>query len=97
MFFKVLYYHLFSFQYAKAKEKYFSLRGMKQIRIVMQVEHEMETMVKVLQHGPLGIIGHNFYAEEITKANSIVKKAVENWKRNEIIEKNRPLLKDYLN
>ncbi|CAH1446593.1 unnamed protein product [Lactuca virosa] len=61
------------------------------------VEHEMETMVKVLEHGPLGIIEYKFYAEEIANANSTVKKAVENWKRNEIIERNRPVLKDYLN
>lgn len=57
----------------------------------------METVVKVLQPGPLGITEHKFSAEEIAKANSTVKKAVENWKRNAIIERNRPLLKDFIN
>lgn len=62
-----------------------------------QAEQEMETVVKVLQPGPLGIIEHKFSAEEIEKANAIVKRAVENWKRNAIIERNRPILKDYIN
>ena len=62
-----------------------------------QVEQEMETVVKVLQPGPLGIIEHKFSAEEITRANATVKKAVENWKRNAIIERNKPISKDYLN
>nr|KAJ0188727.1 hypothetical protein LSAT_V11C900476410 [Lactuca sativa] len=66
-------------------------------RFFRQVEHEMETVVKVLQPGPLGITEHKFSAEEIAKANSTVKKAVENWKRNAIIERNRPLLKDFIN
>ena len=33
-----------------------------------QVEQEMETVIKVLQPGPLGIIEDKFYAEEIEKA-----------------------------
>ncbi|XP_024966325.1 uncharacterized protein LOC112506478 [Cynara cardunculus var. scolymus] len=66
-------------------------------RIFRHVEQEMETVVKVLQPGPLGIIEHKFSAEEIVSANATVKKAVENWKRNAIVERNRPILKDYLN
>lgn len=61
-----------------------------------QAEQEMETVVKVLQPGPLGIIEHKFSAEEIEKAKATVKSAVENWKRNAIIERNRPILKDYV-
>ncbi|GJZ21150.1 hypothetical protein Tco_0558189 [Tanacetum coccineum] len=61
-----------------------------------QAEQEMETVVKVLQPGPLGIIEHKFSAEEIDKANATVKRAVMNWKRNAIIERNRPILKDYI-
>ncbi|KAJ0581837.1 hypothetical protein HanHA300_Chr04g0145671 [Helianthus annuus] len=57
----------------------------------------METVVKVLQPGPLGIVEHKFSAEEIEKANATVKRAVENWKRIAIIERNRPILKDYIN
>nr|GEU69542.1 Gag-Pol polyprotein [Tanacetum cinerariifolium] len=41
-----------------------------------QAEQEMETVVKVLQPGPLGIIEHKFSAEEIEKANATVKRAV---------------------
>ncbi|KAL4572099.1 hypothetical protein LXL04_018868 [Taraxacum kok-saghyz] len=65
-------------------------------RFFRQFEHEMETVVRVLEPGPLGIIEHKFSGDEITKANSTVKKAVENWKRNAIIERNRPILKDYI-
>ncbi|CAI9297190.1 unnamed protein product [Lactuca saligna] len=72
------------------------LRVGSKIATPRQVEHEMEIVVKVLQPGPLGIIVHTFSAKEIAKANSTVKKAVENWKRNAIIERNRPLLKDYI-
>lgn len=61
-----------------------------------QAEQEMETVVKVLQPGPLGIIEHKFSAEEIEKAKATVKRAVENWKRNAIVERNRPILKDYV-
>ncbi|KAJ0597808.1 hypothetical protein HanPI659440_Chr04g0170511 [Helianthus annuus] len=66
-------------------------------RLFRQAEQEMETVVKVLQPGPLGIVEHKFSAEEIEKANATVKRAVENWKRNAIIERNRPILKDYIN
>ncbi|KAD3068650.1 hypothetical protein R6Q59_017327 [Mikania micrantha] len=66
-------------------------------RLFRQVEQEIETVVKVLQPGPLGIVEHKFSAEEIEKANATVKRAVENWKRIAIIERNRPILKDYLN
>lgn len=61
-----------------------------------QAEQEMETVVKVLQPGPLGIIEHKFSAEEIEKAKATVKRAVGNWKRNAIVERNRPILKDYV-
>lgn len=61
-----------------------------------QAEQEMETVVKVLQPGPLGIIEHKFSTEEIEKAKATVKRAVENWKRNAIVERNRPILKDYV-
>lgn len=57
----------------------------------------METVVKVLQPGPLGIIEHKFSAEEIHKANATVKRAVNNWRRNANIEKNSPILKDFIN
>ncbi|RDX64753.1 hypothetical protein CR513_56656, partial [Mucuna pruriens] len=35
-----------------------------------KVEQEMETVIKVLQPGPLGIIEHKFSADEIRKANA---------------------------
>ncbi|KAK2990581.1 hypothetical protein RJ640_019861 [Escallonia rubra] len=60
-----------------------------------QLEQEMETVVKVLQPGPLGIIEHKFSAEEIHKAESTVKTAVENWRRNASIEQRSTVLKDY--
>lgn len=61
------------------------------------LENDMETVVSVLQPGPLGIIEHKFSAEEIHKANATVKRAVNNWRRNANIEKNSPVLKDFIN
>ncbi|WVZ07030.1 hypothetical protein V8G54_020376 [Vigna mungo] len=57
---------------------------------------EMETVIKVLQPGPLGIIEHKFSAEEIRKANTTVSKAVINWRKNAILEDNNHILKDYI-
>ncbi|XP_051151199.1 uncharacterized protein LOC127265452 [Andrographis paniculata] len=50
-------------------------------RFFRQLEQDMETVVKVLQPGPLGIIQHKFTPEEIKMANATVAKAVENWQR----------------
>ncbi|XP_073304222.1 uncharacterized protein [Primulina huaijiensis] len=61
-----------------------------------QLEQEMETVVKVLQPGPLGIIEHKFTAEEINKAKSTVNQAVENWRRNAYVERNSPFLRDFI-
>ncbi|KAK3041460.1 hypothetical protein RJ639_000437 [Escallonia herrerae] len=61
-----------------------------------QLEQEMETVVKVLQPGPLGIIEHKFSAEEIHNAHSTVKTAVENWRRNASTEQRSTVLKDYV-
>jgi len=61
-----------------------------------QVEQEMETVVKVLQPGPLGIIEHKFSADEIRKANATVSKAVINWRRNASLADNNHILKDYI-
>ncbi|KAI3449533.1 hypothetical protein Pfo_006198 [Paulownia fortunei] len=61
-----------------------------------QLEQDLETVVKVLQPGPLGIIEHKFTAEEIKRANSTVNKAVENWRRTAYIEQNSPIMKDFI-
>lgn len=55
----------------------------------------METVVKVLQPGPLGIVQHKFTVEEINRANATVERAVENWRRTAYIEQNSPFLKDF--
>ncbi|KAF3629906.1 putative monothiol glutaredoxin-S2-like, partial [Capsicum annuum] len=44
-------------------------------RLFRQLELDMETVVKVLQPGPLGIVEHKFSAEEIQKASDTVKQA----------------------
>ncbi|KAK4843025.1 hypothetical protein QYF36_002963 [Acer negundo] len=49
-------------------------------------DFEMETVVKTLQPGPLGIVEHKFSAEEIHQANATVLRAVENWRRNAMLE-----------
>ncbi|XP_057472762.1 uncharacterized protein LOC130761286 [Actinidia eriantha] len=40
-------------------------------RLVRQVKQEMETVIKVLQPGPLGIVEHKFSAEEIREAKML--------------------------
>ena len=56
----------------------------------------METVIKVLQPGPLGIIEHKFSPEEICKANSTVMTAVENWRRNAKVEQQSPIFKEFI-
>lgn len=48
----------------------------------------METVIKVLQPRPLGIIEHKFSAEEISRVNATVAKEVANWRRNAMLEDN---------
>ncbi|KAK7284687.1 hypothetical protein RJT34_19437 [Clitoria ternatea] len=64
--------------------------------LIRQLEQEMETVIKVLQPGPLGIIEHKFSAEEIRKANATVSKAVANWRTNATLDNQNHVLKDYI-
>ncbi|KAJ1412653.1 hypothetical protein SESBI_20384 [Sesbania bispinosa] len=64
--------------------------------LIRQLEQEMETVIKVLQPGPLGIIEHKFSADEIHRANTTVSKAVANWRRNATLEDKNHILKDYI-
>ncbi|KAL5791741.1 hypothetical protein ACOSP7_000335 [Xanthoceras sorbifolium] len=61
-----------------------------------QLESEMETVVKILQPGPLGIIEHNFSAEEIRQANATVRRAVDSWQRNSKLGQGNEILKDFI-
>ncbi|KAM3248782.1 hypothetical protein P3L10_010551 [Capsicum annuum] len=65
-------------------------------RLFRQLELDMETVVKVLQPGPLGIVEHKFSAEEIQKASDTVKQAVSNWRRHANTEKHSPIMKDFI-
>ncbi|KAI6695714.1 hypothetical protein NL676_023424 [Syzygium grande] len=65
-------------------------------RFFKQLEQEVETVVRVLQPGPLGIIEHKFSAEEINEANATVRRAVEAWRRSAELEKRNPFLRDYI-
>ncbi|RYR01648.1 hypothetical protein Ahy_B06g080528 [Arachis hypogaea] len=56
----------------------------------------METVIKVLQPGPLRIIEHKFSAEEIRKANDTISKVVANWRTNANLHPKNQLLKDYI-
>ena len=56
----------------------------------------METVVKVLQPGPLGIIEHKFSADEIREASTTVHRAVESWCRSSKLEQRRRILNDYI-
>ncbi|XP_007050811.2 PREDICTED: uncharacterized protein LOC18613490 [Theobroma cacao] len=64
-------------------------------KLFRKLEQEMETVIKVLQPGPLGIIEHKFSADEICEANATVRRAVENWRRNAIVEQRNSVLKVY--
>jgi hypothetical protein len=63
-------------------------------RLIRQLEKDVETVIKVRQPAPLGIIEHKFSAKDICRANTIVAKAVANWQRNAILEDNNHILKD---
>ncbi|KAL9684670.1 hypothetical protein QQ045_022111 [Rhodiola kirilowii] len=65
-------------------------------RIFRQVENDIETVVRVLQPGPLGIIEHKFSAEEIRNASATVEKAVANWRRAAMVEQQNDTLKEYI-
>ncbi|KAF5204170.1 Zinc metalloproteinase aureolysin [Thalictrum thalictroides] len=65
-------------------------------RFFRQLEEEVETVVKVLQPGPLGIIEHKFSVEEIREAKAGVYLAVQNWKRNAAVEKQSNIMKDHI-
>lgn len=66
------------------------------VNIHIKLEQDMETVIKVLQPGPLGIIEHKFSPEEICKANSTVMTAVENWRRNAKVEQQSPIFKEFI-
>ncbi|RRT61350.1 hypothetical protein B296_00041755, partial [Ensete ventricosum] len=53
-----------------------------------QLEQDLETVITVLQPGPLGIIEHKFSAAEVQEAKAVVQRAVENWRRNSALEIN---------
>nr|CAB3461677.1 unnamed protein product [Digitaria exilis] len=55
---------------------------------VAQVEQDVETVIHVLQPGPIGIVEHKFTDVEILEARTTVKRAVDNWQRNWVLERN---------
>ncbi|XP_068663496.1 uncharacterized protein [Aristolochia californica] len=58
-----------------------------------QVEQDIETVIHVLNPGPVGILEHKFSAAEISEAKATVKRAVENWLRNSQLERSDPVPK----
>ncbi|KAK9757015.1 hypothetical protein RND81_01G135000 [Saponaria officinalis] len=63
--------------------------------IFRKLEQDMETVGRVLQPGPVGIVEHKFTNEEIRDANAAVERAVENWRRRSMLERNSAL-RDYI-
>uniref|UniRef100_M8C616 Uncharacterized protein n=1 Tax=Aegilops tauschii TaxID=37682 RepID=M8C616_AEGTA len=53
-----------------------------------QVERDVETVINVLQPGPIGIVEHKFTDAEIREAQGTVRSAVQNWRRNWNLERN---------
>ncbi|KAJ8749598.1 hypothetical protein K2173_026247 [Erythroxylum novogranatense] len=65
-------------------------------RLFRQLEQEIETVIRVLEPGPLGIMEHKFSADEIRQANAAVLRAVDNWRRNAILEQKIGILDDFI-
>ncbi|KAG9443721.1 hypothetical protein H6P81_015061 [Aristolochia fimbriata] len=59
-----------------------------------QVEQDIETVIHVLNPGPVGILEHKFSSAEISTAKAAVNRAVENWRRNSQLERRNPVLND---
>ncbi|OQU77881.1 hypothetical protein SORBI_3009G117000 [Sorghum bicolor] len=57
-------------------------------QLIRQVEQDVETVIHVLQPGPIGIVEHKFTDAEILEARGTVKRAVDNWRRNWTLERN---------
>uniref|UniRef100_A0A803L9N6 ATP-dependent DNA helicase n=1 Tax=Chenopodium quinoa TaxID=63459 RepID=A0A803L9N6_CHEQI len=60
-----------------------------------KLEQDVETVIRVLQPGPVGIVEHKFTDKEIHDANAMVINAVKNWQRRALLEKSG-VLKDYV-
>ena len=52
------------------------------------MERDVETVINVLQPGPIGILEHKFTDAEIREAQTTVRSAVENWRQNRTLERN---------
>ncbi|KAM3274013.1 hypothetical protein ACQJBY_043283 [Aegilops geniculata] len=57
-------------------------------QFVRQVERDVETVINVLQPGPIGIVEHKFTDAEIRETQGTVRSAVQNWRRNWNLERN---------
>ncbi|KAF0926154.1 hypothetical protein E2562_021997 [Oryza meyeriana var. granulata] len=57
-------------------------------QLVRQMEQDVETVINVLQPGPIGIVEHKFTDAEIRNAQAVVRRAVENWQKNWTLERN---------
>ncbi|GAB2301575.1 hypothetical protein Dimus_035590 [Dionaea muscipula] len=64
--------------------------------VLRKLEQDMETVVRALQPGPLGIVEHKYTAQDIQEANDTVQRAVMNWRRRANLEKKNSTLKDYI-
>ncbi|XP_058076684.1 uncharacterized protein LOC131225219 [Magnolia sinica] len=62
-------------------------------RLFRELEQDIETVIKVLQPGPLGIIEHKFSAAEVCEAKATVDRAVENWRRTTALENHHHVVK----
>ncbi|KAL2939494.1 DNA ligase [Bienertia sinuspersici] len=63
--------------------------------VLRKLEQDVETVIRVLQPGPVGIVEHKFTNEEIHKASATVRSAVQNWQTRAKLEKSG-ILKDFI-
>ncbi|KAF2930475.1 uncharacterized protein [Oryza sativa Japonica Group] len=57
-------------------------------QLFRQMEQDVETVINVLQPGPIGIVEHKFTDAEIRNAQAVVRRAVENWQKSSTLERN---------
>ncbi|KAG6508580.1 hypothetical protein ZIOFF_033954 [Zingiber officinale] len=64
-----------------------SFPGVQLPQVLRLLEQDVETVLNVLQPGPLGILEHKFSVAEVQEAKATVRRAIENWQRNSSLVK----------
>ncbi|KAH7681697.1 hypothetical protein IHE45_05G073100 [Dioscorea alata] len=55
--------------------------------IFRQLEQDVETVINVLQPGPLGIVEYKYSATEVQAGKDTIHRTVETWRKNAALER----------